>query len=282
MKTQLFEKLPDCRLLTDILPQNVESRDVLSLLKEEVAFQEMFQHGGPVPRLICIQAECDSEGRHPIYRHPSDEMPAVHKWTPTVDKIRKALEAAVGESFNHALIQLYRGGQDFIGEHSDKTLDIAHGSSIVNYSVGATRQFVLRRKKSNRTADSEERDVLRIDLVDNSAFVLGPVGNREWLHAIRQDKRPDFQKRDDELSHHGERISLTFRRIDTFVTPDNRIFGQGAGGVTEDQAIPIRVVKEEVVKLLHCFRLDNQCADFDWNENYGKGFFMTDCREVAE
>ena len=31
---------------------------------------------------------------------------------------------------NHALIQLYRNGNDCIGENADKTLDIAKGSTI--------------------------------------------------------------------------------------------------------------------------------------------------------
>ena len=40
--------------------------------------------------------------------------------------------------FNHALIQWYRSGLDHISEHSDKTLDIEHGTPVVSVSLGAT------------------------------------------------------------------------------------------------------------------------------------------------
>lgn len=32
---------------------------------------------------------------------------------------------------NHVLIQKYRNGEDYISEHSDKTVDIVRGTSIV-------------------------------------------------------------------------------------------------------------------------------------------------------
>ncbi len=60
------------------------------------------------------------------------------EFTPTVNKIRLALEQRLKTTFNHAIIQKYRNGEDFINEHSDKTLDLQPESFIVNYSSGIT------------------------------------------------------------------------------------------------------------------------------------------------
>jgi len=55
----------------------------------------------------------------------------------------------IGYVLNHALIQKYKHGKDNIGEHSDKTIDIDRESSIINFSVGATRTMQLKKKEKN-------------------------------------------------------------------------------------------------------------------------------------
>ena len=67
--------------------------------------------------------------------------------------------------FNHVLIQQYRGGLDYISEHADKTLDIQHGTDIVNYSFYALdedscyipRILTLRSKESQLKEEKEEK-----------------------------------------------------------------------------------------------------------------------------
>ena len=96
------------------------SEDAFALLKEEVEWQEMHHRGGKVPRLVAVQGEIGADGGVPVYRHPADESPPLLQYSPTVQKIRKQVEKAVGQTLNHALIQLYRDGVDNISEHSDK------------------------------------------------------------------------------------------------------------------------------------------------------------------
>lgn len=55
-------------------------------------------------------------------------------------------------------------------------------------------------------------------------------------HMIKQDKRERFLKRADELFCDGHRISITFRTVDTYVTPDQQIFGQG--GKIKEKPLP--------------------------------------------
>jgi alkylated DNA repair dioxygenase AlkB len=56
-----------------------------------------------------------------------------------VSIIKEHVEKALRQCFNHVLIQYYRTGNDYISEHSDKTIDVVQGSKIVNVSLGAQR-----------------------------------------------------------------------------------------------------------------------------------------------
>jgi 2OG-Fe(II) oxygenase superfamily len=155
----------------------------------------------------------------PIYRHPTDDDLPLSPMSATVLRIKHQIESILGpppdREFNHVLIQLYRNGSDNISEHSDKTLDIARGSDIINFSVGASRTLYLKPKKD---AESRFTERQRVVLRNNSCFVCGPETNRYFLHGIKADKRLEREKRDDELSFGGQRISLTFRTIRTFRT----------------------------------------------------------------
>ena len=94
--------------------------DAFSRLKEEVDWQTMFHRSGQVPRLVAVQGEVGRNGDIPIYRHPADESPPLLPFTPMVQQIRQQVVSVLKQSFNHALIQLYRDGEDNISEHSDK------------------------------------------------------------------------------------------------------------------------------------------------------------------
>lgn len=171
------------------------------------------------------------------------------------------------------MIQHYRDGIDYISEHSDKTLDIARGSKIVNVSLGAQRTMILRTKKDIAKSNDPKRSAQRIPLPHNSMFVLGLETNRKWLHGIRQDKRADTLKKPEEYAYNGERISLTFRHISTFLTPDEQeIYGQGATSKSKSSARKaINGETPEAEKLLEAFGSENHQSDFDWDATYGAG-----------
>lgn len=94
--------------------------DIFNRLKGEIDWQTMFHRGGQVPRLVAAQGEVEKNGDMPIYRHPADESPPLLPFTPFVQEIRERITSVLKQSFNHALIQLYRDGEDNISEHSDK------------------------------------------------------------------------------------------------------------------------------------------------------------------
>jgi hypothetical protein len=219
-------------------------------------------------------------GNMPVYRHPSDQTLPIQSWTPAVNKVRKAAEQVVGHTLNHTLIQLYRGGTDYISEHSDKTLDVVKGSFIVNVSFGAQRTMRLRTKRSvassTSTGDttSPGRTTYRVPMPHNSIITMSLPTNAEYLHGINADKRPSVELTEAEKAFDGQRISLTFRNIGTFLNEDStRIWGQGAVGKTKDEANPvINADASESEKLVRAFGSENQSSSVDWDSIYGHGF----------
>mmetsp|Transcript_6233 Transcript_6233/g.8044 ORF Transcript_6233/g.8044 Transcript_6233/m.8044 type:complete len:464 (-) Transcript_6233:56-1447(-) len=190
-------------------------------------WEEMYHWGKPVPRLVCIQAERNNEGFLPIYRHPIDKHPKCYEFSPCVLKIVEAARKHCKQNFNHALIQLYRSGDDSINMHSDKTLDIQPGTSIINISFGASREFIIRSK--NKLLGSKGTDeVVKVTLPHNSLLNFGLKTNDLYTHMIKQDLRYKGQKRNDENDYDGIRISLTLRVISTFINQNGNLYGQGA------------------------------------------------------
>ncbi|KAI0967289.1 hypothetical protein F4678DRAFT_475271 [Xylaria arbuscula] len=303
ISTMLEDNAPLCegdtKVIYNILPADL-SPNIFTRVRAEVSWLRMSHQGGEVPRLVAVQGHVDPDGSKPVYRHPADESPPLYSFTPAVDTIRNLVEAKLGHPLNHVLIQLYRGGTDYISEHSDKTLDIARGSFIANVSLGAERTMTLRtkRKAKARAGEGEgeekkgeagnvelksagagadedlKRQIQRARLPHNSLFQMGLATNARWLHGIRQDKRAAREKEPAELDFDGARISLTFRQIGTFLDSEEKlIWGQGAVSKTRTSARPVvNGLCDDAIAMLKAFGRENQDSEFDWEENYGRGF----------
>ena len=196
-----------------------------------------------------------------------DDEPRMVPFTFTVSKIKKKIEELLGinehKLFNHVLVQKYRSGADFIGEHADKTLDVGHGTVIVNYSMGSERTLSLRSKDKTKDGTYE---IQHIPLPNDSVFVMSLSLNRKMKHSIHRQSQES-----------GERISLTFRRIETFYDKNKRILiGQGAPpSDSNDFQRTEEMVEEEKIELLKAFKEENSNSQFDWKEWYGKGFSVS-------
>ncbi|KAI1734136.1 hypothetical protein F4680DRAFT_462609 [Xylaria scruposa] len=276
----------DTKVIYDILPADL-ARDMFTRLHAEVAWERMSHQGGEVPRLVAVQGLVATDGSKPVYRHPADASPPLHPFTPAVDAVRRIVAAELGHELNHVLIQLYRGGEDYISEHSDKTLDIARDSFIANVSVGAERTMTLRTKRRGPKAGEEaaaaegvvvepkqQRSVQRATLPHNSLFKMGLETNMRWLHGVRADRRTGREKSAAELACEGARISLTFRRIATYLdAEETKIWGQGATAKTRDAARDVvNGQTDQAVAMLRAFGRENQDTEFDWDAHYGTGF----------
>ncbi len=243
-------------------------------LHDEVAWAKMIHRGNPVPRLIALQGTKEADGVEPLYRHPADAQPPLTHWTPTIDSIRQEVERRIGHPLNHCLIQLYRNGRDFIGEHADKTLDVMRPSFIVNVSLGVTRSMTFRSKNKQGSIPQ------KLPLPHGSLFMLNLDSNQKFYHGIEQ------------LGSDGTdepRISLTLRYIGTYYDPNNgAVWGIGAPSKTRAEANARvewiqslapgeRLVKEtaEADKMLRLFREENINENFDAN-SYQPGFDILD------
>ncbi len=260
----------DSRVHYGVLPDDFDS--AFGDLMREVDWQAMTHRGGRVPRDVAIQG-LTVDGLEPLYRHPADEQPPLHPFTPTVDRLRREASVLVGQAFNHVLIQRYSDRASNISLHADKTLDVARGSAIVNFSVGATRRLVLQYKL--RRPDGRF-DADAVELPHGSLFVLGWETNRQFRHGIRPDRRPAVELRLDERREDGARISLTFRNIATFRTPDGRLTGQGA---PKDRRPAVSASDYDA--LIEAFGRENQDPAFDWDETYGGGFSTINFRTAG-
>ena len=142
--------------------------------------------------------------------------------------------------------------------------------------------MTLRTKKLRRTHGTESpsnlRQSQRIQLPHNSVFVLGPQTNLQWLHGVRADKRPSPQKSVEEKAFGGERISITFRRIETFVElSTQKIWGQGAK--QKEKATAGHILSRdhaEMEAMIEAFGKENHQPEFDWDKEYGQGFDVID------
>ncbi|KAF2003652.1 hypothetical protein P154DRAFT_460288, partial [Amniculicola lignicola CBS 123094] len=286
----------DSRIIYDFFPSDLKhpsdrSRPLKDLiftqLYNEVHWQKMLHQQGEVPRLVCCQGEFGPDGSMPVYRHPTDQaLPLLH-FSPKVHVIRKQAEKLAGHPLNHVLIQLYRSGNDYISEHSDKTLDIVRGSNIVNVSFGAQRTMRLRTKKDAKSKDEEEdsqRTTQRVAMPHNSMFVLGLESNQRWLHGIMADKRIPAERSAEETAYSGMRISLTFRHIGTFLDAENTtIWGQGATSKEQrDAQEVINDSEEDNERIVRAFSKENHESTFSWDEHYGSGFDVLHFRNPPE
>ena len=135
--------------------------------------------------------------------------------------------------------------------------------------------MTLRTKKSEQAiVGPSTRQTQRISMPHNSIFVLGPQTNEKWLHGVRADKRPAVEKTDEERAFEGERISITFRQIGTFMNQKEKmIWGSGAKSKTRQKAGRISTKDNaQMEAMVNAFGKENHSTNFDWDAEYGIGF----------
>lgn len=244
--------------------ENVTNEQLFDDINKEVVWNNNITHlGGTIPRLFALQADI-VDGQIPLYRHPLDNPPEAKQFTPTVDKIRKILELKLGVVLNHAIIQLYRNGEDFISEHSDKTLDICPNSLIVGYSVGEIRIMKFRSKNplgiDKKKNDEPIYDIHNIELTNDSAMILDLNTNRYYKHSIRSN-----------ASITNPRISITFRTIGTFIK-DGKLIGQGVAYNKLSNANELSLTKDELIVQ---YSKENNSSEYTWDDLYSRGYNIT-------
>ena len=117
-----------------------------------------------------------------------------HPWNEPLTALRTACETHIGHTFNGALLNLYRTGQDAMGWHSDDEAVNGPNPVIASISLGAERRFDFRHKQT--------REVISLVLPHGSLLVMSGACQTHWLHRIAKTTR--------ELQ---PRINVTFRHL---------------------------------------------------------------------
>ena len=104
---------------------------------------------------------------------------------------------------NHVVMHRYLDGDDDIGSHHDKYMDMQPGSSIISISAGSERRFVM---------EKDGKRVASFMVKDGDAVILPYRMNKEMKHSIPK------------MRNAGQRISITARTMDSFFCPDRRLF----------------------------------------------------------
>jgi alkylated DNA repair dioxygenase AlkB len=150
----------------------------------ETAF--MFGRHMPVPRMTAWFGDADYA--YSGICHRAAPFPAV------VQRLRERAETISGVSYNAVLGNLYRHGSDSVGWHSDNEAGLGDCPTIASLSLGATRRFQFRHRRTKET--------VTLELGEAIWLIMAGETQRFWIHQVPKTRAAVER-----------RINLTFRRM---------------------------------------------------------------------
>lgn len=174
-----------------------------SKVLESINFDDLWnQHPERVGRVKMYDKWVDTPRFHQSflksYRFTGQELEAKEPCEQLV-RIKKIIDEKLGYGqFDQVLVNWYRSGLDYIGAHSDDERQIIPNSEIVSISLGATRKFRIRDKKTKAII----RD---IDMQNGLILVMGGEMQKHFTHEVVKVAG----KKGEEI---GRRINITFRK----------------------------------------------------------------------
>lgn len=177
-------------------PNFISSGDALKIyntLETETPWQQddikVFGKVYAQPRLTALYANNGLPYSYSnITMHP-------HLFSPTLQNIKEKVEEIAHEQFTTCLLNLYRGGKDSNGWHSDDEKELGKNPTIASVSLGASRVFKFRDKRA-------KTNVFSMVLEPGSLLLMKGATQHNWQHQIPKTSR--LVK---------PRINLTFRKI---------------------------------------------------------------------
>jgi len=168
-------------------------RDVFEQLVNETPWKQdkMKIYGKEVnfPRLTAWYGESDE-----VYVY-SGVVNVPVGFSPLLLDIKQATEQQSGHTFNTALLNYYRDGNDSMGWHSDDETELGGNPVIASVSFGASRVFQFKHKRDKNAKVS-------IALNNGDLLIMQGQTQRHWLHQVPKTSRTQ-----------GARINITFRFI---------------------------------------------------------------------
>lgn len=122
-------------------------------------------------------------------------------WPTQLSILRQALVTDFDLTSNGVLVNRYADGKNSMGWHSDNEPELVDGSDIASISLGAGRDFLLRRKSCNRQYS--------LHLESGDLLIMHYPMQKHWQHAL--PKR---------LKQTQVRWNFTFRQITPYFYQD--------------------------------------------------------------
>ncbi|GFO46501.1 scf e3 ubiquitin ligase complex f-box protein grra [Plakobranchus ocellatus] len=144
------------------------------------------------------------------YTFSGNTVPAM-PWTPLLTEIRDQVSKTSGYDFNFVLINRYKDGHDYMGEHKDDEKDLCQGHPIASLSLGQHRDFVFKHQDSRgghkRRLDEKQGrgrnlEPVSILLEHGSLLLMEHPTNSFWYHSLPRRTRAL-----------GVRLNMTFRKM---------------------------------------------------------------------
>jgi alkylated DNA repair dioxygenase AlkB len=171
----------------------VEADELLLLLRTRIDWQQedivLFGERRRVPRLVAWHGDSGTAYTYSGTAH--EPLP----WTSELQRIRQRVEDLTAHCYNSVLLNLYRDGRDGMGWHADDEPELGREPVIASVSLGATRRFKLRHRRSRIAAST-------LDLAHGDLLLMAGRTQHEYAHAVPKTARPV-----------GERVNLTFRWV---------------------------------------------------------------------
>ncbi len=164
--------------------------DITACLVETMPWRieraRLFGREMPVPRMTAWFGDADYAYSGILHR--AAPFPAI------IQRLRERAERLAGTSFNAVLLNLYRNGEDSVGWHSDNEAGLGDRPTIASLSLGATRRFQFRHRRT--------KDTITLHLREGQWLVMAGETQRCWVHQVPKT-----------AAAVERRINLTFRRM---------------------------------------------------------------------
>lgn len=114
---------------------------------------------------------------------------------PYLDDIMNRVNIAFNVQVNSILCNLYRGGENYLGWHSDNESCLGAEPVICSISLGQSREFSIRHKNNFKNE-------IKVNLTSGSMLIMAKKTQLQWDHRVTSDFKAV-----------GARINLTLRKI---------------------------------------------------------------------
>lgn len=158
-------------------------------LRDEIAWEErsvvIAGREIPQPRLVAWSGDLP-------YRYTGQTLPPRGDH-PVVRALRERCASLCGVPFNHAVLNLYRDGNDHVAAHADAEPELGRDPVVASLSLGARRRFVISSK-------GRKPWYHRLWLEPGSLLVMGGTFQHRYRHEVPRQGVVT-----------GPRVNVTFR-----------------------------------------------------------------------